>query len=246
MRSREEQRIALVAPFVKITHAEEIVVFGVSEELCRAGIRPPLVGPAGLARAHQAERGGEECVQTPTAVSINGPEFRSVSGLCRRSRSGAGVRRCGRTQQYAMANGRCGEGEGQDGAVLQISSVPFVAGPAGRAENDGGVGLRMPEFMNATLLKTLVALVPACILLAGSVVLFSRTKSVGSLLQLVGAGCLMLVVLTHICEALHLFASKYWGLENTIGHYVDLLSAVLGLTFFPIGYLFSALKTRQS
>jgi hypothetical protein len=144
-----------------------------------------------------------------------------------------------------MANGRCGEGEGQDGAVLQITSVPFVAGQVGRAQNDGA-SAHGCQSMNATLLKTLVALVPACILFAGSVVLSSRTKGVASLLQLVGAGCLMLVVLTHICEALHLFASMHWGQENSIGHYVDLWSAVLGLTFFPIGYLFSALKTRQS
>jgi succinate dehydrogenase/fumarate reductase cytochrome b subunit len=99
--------------------------------------------------------------------------------------------------------------------------------------------------MNATLLKALVALIPASILFSGSVVLFSRAKAVGSLLQLVGAGCLLVVVLAHICEALRLFPSMHWGLEHSIGHYLDLSSAVLGLTLFPVGYLLYALPKRH-
>jgi hypothetical protein len=59
--------------------------------------------------------------------------------------------------------------------------------------------------MNATLLKALVALVPVCMLLAGSFVLFFKEKSVCSFLQVVGAGCLVLAVLTHVFEARHLF-----------------------------------------
>lgn len=47
-----------------------------------------------------------------------------------------------------------------------------------------------------TLLRALVALVLAGMLFAGSVVLFSRWKTVCSLLELLGAGCLVLVVLT--------------------------------------------------
>jgi hypothetical protein len=41
--------------------------------------------------------------------------------------------------------------------------------------------------MNVTLLKALVALVPACILFSGSVILFSRGTDVRSFLQLLGA-----------------------------------------------------------
>src|SRR5437762_10904864 len=76
--------------------------------------------------------------------------------------------------------------------------------------------------MNAVLLKGLVALVPACMLFSGSVVLFFRGKSLCSLLQLLGAGCLVVVVLAHVCEALHLFPWMHWGLEQGIGHYLDL------------------------
>ena len=49
--------------------------------------------------------------------------------------------------------------------------------------------------MNVTFLKALVALVPTCMLFSGSVVLFSRGKTVWSFLQLLGAGCLVVVAL---------------------------------------------------
>ena len=95
--------------------------------------------------------------------------------------------------------------------------------------------------MKSTLLKALVALVPAGILFADSALLFLRGRTLGSFLQLLGAGCLVMVVLTHLCEALHLFPWMRWGSEHSVGHYLDFGSAVLGLTFFRIGYLPHAL-----
>ena len=58
--------------------------------------------------------------------------------------------------------------------------------------------------MNATLSRALVALVPAGILFVGSVLLFLRERTLGSFLQPLGAGCLVVVILTHVFEALHL------------------------------------------
>lgn len=100
--------------------------------------------------------------------------------------------------------------------------------------------------MNVTLFKALVALLPACMLFSGSVVMFVRGKTVSSFLQLLGAGCLVLVVLIHVSEALYLFPWMHWGLERSVGHYLDFWSAVLGLTLFPIGYLLHALTKRPS
>src|SRR5258708_377451 len=59
--------------------------------------------------------------------------------------------------------------------------------------------------MNGILVKALIALVPAWPAASwfGRRV-FSTRRTVWSLLQLLG-GCLMVVVFTHICEALHLF-----------------------------------------
>ena len=77
--------------------------------------------------------------------------------------------------------------------------------------------------MNATTLLGIGA--PACLLFSGSVVLFFRGKTVPSFLQLLGAGCLLVVVLAHVSEALHLFPWMQWGLPQSVGHYVDFWSA---------------------
>jgi hypothetical protein len=100
--------------------------------------------------------------------------------------------------------------------------------------------------MNATLQIALLALVPVCMLFAGSAILFFTAKTVASFLQLLGAGFLAIVVLTHISEALHLFSWMNWGRPHSVGHYLDFWSAVLGLTLFPIGYLLHALTQRRS
>jgi hypothetical protein len=91
-------------------------------------------------------------------------------------------------------------------------------------------------------LKALVALVPTLVLLSGSAVLLSRTRTIAALLQLLGAACLVVVVLTHICEALGLFPRMRWGHPDSTGHYLDLGSAVLGLTLFPLGYVWHSLR----
>ena len=99
--------------------------------------------------------------------------------------------------------------------------------------------------MNTTLLKSLLAMVPISVLSLGSGILFRKEGTLGSFLQLVGAGCLVIVVLTHFCEALHIFPWMHWGDEHSVGHYVDLGSAVLGLTLFSVGYLSHALSEKK-
>ena len=100
--------------------------------------------------------------------------------------------------------------------------------------------------MSVTFIKALIAFLPASMLFSGSAVLFLRGKSGYALPQLVGAACLMIVVLTHVCEALHLFPWIHWGSEHSIGRYLDFCSAVLGLTLFPIGYLLDVLQNMPN
>ena len=100
--------------------------------------------------------------------------------------------------------------------------------------------------MNSALAKALFALAPILIVFSGALALYARTKTVSSLVQVLGAACLTVVVLTHICEALNLFPWMRWGADNSIGHYVDLASAVLGLCLFPMGYLFHTLGKRSA
>jgi hypothetical protein len=77
-------------------------------------------------------------------------------------------------------------------------------------------------------------------------ILFLSGKTVCSFLLPLGVGCLVVVVLTHVCEALHLFPWMNWGQEHSIGHYLDFWSAVLALMLFPIGYLLHALTKRHA
>jgi len=100
--------------------------------------------------------------------------------------------------------------------------------------------------MSATLIKSFVALVPSSMLFVGSIILFSKTKNVGSVLQLLGAGCLIVMILTHVAEALQLFPFMHWGQEHSIGHYFDLISAILGITLFPLGYPLHARGMRRA
>jgi hypothetical protein len=102
------------------------------------------------------------------------------------------------------------------------------------------------ELSEGALLKALAVVAPAGILLSGSAVLFFRRKTVCASLQLLGAGCLMVVALAHVAEAVHLFPWMGWGLDYSPGHYLDLWSAVLGLTLFPAGYLAHALRVSRS
>jgi hypothetical protein len=99
--------------------------------------------------------------------------------------------------------------------------------------------------MSAALLKVVVALAPALVLLTGSALLLLRTRAVSSWLQLFGTIGLTVVVLTHVCEMFQLLPWMRWGAPDSIGHYFDLASAVLGLALFPTGYLWHELKGRQ-
>jgi hypothetical protein len=58
-------------------------------------------------------------------------------------------------------------------------------------------------------------------LFSGSAVLFLSSKTVCSFLQLLGAGCLVVVVLSHVSEPLNLFPGMHWGVEHSVGHYLD-------------------------
>lgn len=101
--------------------------------------------------------------------------------------------------------------------------------------------------MNPTLLKGLAALLPTGVLLLASALMFVREKRAWSVLQLLGSASFVLVVLTHLCEALQLFPGMHWGGEYSIGHYLDLISAVSGIGLFPMGYLlhaFAMLRNR--
>ena len=56
-------------------------------------------------------------------------------------------------------------------------------------------------------------------------------------LQVAGAVCFLVMVLTHVAEALQLLPGMGWGLPNSPGHYLGLFSAIAGLVLFLAAYL---------
>jgi len=95
--------------------------------------------------------------------------------------------------------------------------------------------------MNPTFAKAIAALVPTVMLLVGSAVQFSRRKGTAALFQLVGAAGLVVVIIAHLCEALGWLPWMHWSLAHSVGHYIDRVAAIGGLSLFPIGYLSGAL-----
>jgi hypothetical protein len=91
--------------------------------------------------------------------------------------------------------------------------------------------------LNFALLKALAALIPVGMLCVGSAVTCIKERTFPSALQLFGASSLVMVVLTHVCEALGLLPWMGWGDPLSAGHYLDMASAVIGLSLLPLGYL---------
>jgi uncharacterized membrane protein len=97
--------------------------------------------------------------------------------------------------------------------------------------------------MNAPLFATGVIVAT---LFCGSAILFARQRTMWRFVQLLGAVFLAVVVLAHAAEAFHLLPGMGWGLPNSAGHYLDLISAVLGLMLSPSGYIAHALSRGQN
>ena len=64
-------------------------------------------------------------------------------------------------------------------------------------------------------------------------------------LVVLGLICLAVVVLTHVAESLHVLSGMGWGLPNSPGHYLDLVSAVLGCTLLMLGLAGWAAKRKR-
>ena len=93
--------------------------------------------------------------------------------------------------------------------------------------------------------KLAITLLPTSLLLCGSVALFRTTQSIWVSFQLLGSMFLAVVIFTHVCETLGIFPWMRWGSEGSIGHYLDLGSALLALTLFPLGYCLYALTVQK-
>jgi hypothetical protein len=75
---------------------------------------------------------------------------------------------------------------------------------------------------------------------SGSPLLASHgPRTLSAWLQLLRAGWLLVVVLTHVAEALHIVSSMGRGEPHSIGHYTDLASALLSITLLLAAFVAS-------
>jgi hypothetical protein len=78
---------------------------------------------------------------------------------------------------------------------------------------------------------------PVAALFVASLLLLLRRRTMSGVLQLAGSVCLLVMVLTHLAEALHLLPGMGWGLPNSAGHYLDLFSAISGVVLLLMAYV---------
>jgi hypothetical protein len=91
--------------------------------------------------------------------------------------------------------------------------------------------------MSAAVLKGLLALAAACVFLGVSVILFWTRRSFGSALQALGIGCFGVMALTHVFEAFSILPALGWGHPHSVGHVIDLVAALLGVTLVTTSFL---------
>ena len=100
--------------------------------------------------------------------------------------------------------------------------------------------------MNAAVLKGLLAPLAAGVFLAVSVAIFLTRRGLPSALQALGIGCFGVMALTHVFEAFSILPAFGWGQPNTIGHLIDLVSAMLGVMFVTTSFLLWRREHRRS
>ena len=91
--------------------------------------------------------------------------------------------------------------------------------------------------MNAAVLKGLVALAAAIVFLGVSAALYITRRDLGSALLATGIGWFGIMALTHFFESFSILPAFGWGRPHSVGHFMDLAAALLGITFVSIGFV---------
>jgi len=92
--------------------------------------------------------------------------------------------------------------------------------------------------LNASVLKGLAPLGAAVVLFWLWFVIYRCRGTVRSSLQLIAIPCLVIVALAHVCEAFGIFPIMGWGHPHSLGHYIDLVAAAMGISLMCVSFLF--------
>ena len=91
--------------------------------------------------------------------------------------------------------------------------------------------------MSATVLRGLLALAGASVFLAVSAALFVTRRDLASALLATGIGWFAVMALTHVFESFSILPAFGWGRPHSVGHFIDLAAASLGIAFVAAGFL---------
>ena len=97
--------------------------------------------------------------------------------------------------------------------------------------------------MNAAVLRGLLALAGASLFLAVSAALFMTRRDLGSALLATGIGWFGVMALTHFFESFSILPAFGWGQPHSVGHFIHLAAALLGITFVTLSFL---LRRREA
>lgn len=79
------------------------------------------------------------------------------------------------------------------------------------------------------VLKGVLALVAACVFFGVCTVIVLTRRGLSSGLQALGLGCFGVMALTHFFEKFAILPELGWGQPRSVGHFIDLVAALLGV-----------------
>lgn len=91
--------------------------------------------------------------------------------------------------------------------------------------------------MTPTLARSIVVAVPVTLFLVMSIARLSRRRTASTAMQSAAALCFLVVVLAHVAEGAHLLRFMGWGEPHSVGHDVDLGSAIFGVVLLTASAL---------
>ena len=100
--------------------------------------------------------------------------------------------------------------------------------------------------MSAAVLKGLLALAAALVFFGVSGVLFLTRRGLHSALQAWGLGSFGVMALTHVFQEFSILGSLGWGQPHSVGHLIDLVAALLGVTLVTTSFLLWRRDERRS
>src|SRR6476659_192639 len=100
--------------------------------------------------------------------------------------------------------------------------------------------------MIAPIWKSALAFALTATLWAGASLRFRHRRSAAAGLLVLATVCFLVVALTHVFESLAIMPAAGWGQPHSVGHYLDLAAALLGVAATVAAVLATLLRRRPT